>query len=65
MRDWPLLLVAAIFFIGSAGRYLAEDGSSDTLATILACMGSAAFGAWLYSIGVDKEREHPLNKPEV
>lgn len=61
MRDWPLLLVAAIFFIGSAGRYMAEENSSDPLAAILGCMGSAAFGAWLYSLGVDSERSRDSN----
>lgn len=55
-RDWPLLLVAAVLFVGAAGRYMA-GGGSDTLVSILSCMGSAAFGAWLYSIGVDKERD--------
>ena len=57
MRDWPLLLVAAAFFLGAAGRYIVSDGSSDILSAILGCIGSAAFGAWLYSVGVDKERE--------
>lgn len=56
MRDWPLLLVATVFFIGASARFLAEDGS-DILSSILASMGSAAFGAWLYSVGVDKERD--------
>ena len=56
MRDWPLLLVATVFFLGSAARFLAEDGS-DILSSILACLGSAAFGAWVYSVGVDKERD--------
>ena len=57
MRDWPLLLVATALFLGAAGRYIAEDGANDILSSILACLGSAAFGAWLYSVGVDKERD--------
>jgi hypothetical protein len=50
MRDWPLLLVAACFFLGASARYIAEDGN-DLLSAVAACLGSAAFGAWLYSLG--------------
>ena len=51
MKDWPLLLVAACFLLGAAGRYIAEGGSNDMLSAVAACLGSAAFGAWLYSLG--------------
>jgi hypothetical protein len=62
MREWPLLLVAAAFFMGAAARYIAEDGN-DILSAMLASLGSAAFGAWLYSLGQaalgDGEKERP------
>jgi uncharacterized membrane protein len=50
MRDWPLLLVAAALFLGAAARYIVEDGN-DILSAVAAALGSAAFGAWLYSLG--------------
>jgi hypothetical protein len=53
MRDWPLTLVAAAFFLGAAARYIAADGI-DVLSAMLACLGSASFGAWLYAVGGGK-----------
>ena len=50
MKDWPLLLVATGLFLGAAARYIVEDGN-DMLSAVAACLGSAAFGAWLYSLG--------------
>jgi hypothetical protein len=62
VRDWPLLLVAAALFIGAAARYIAADGN-DLLSAIGACLGSASFGAWLYSLGQtalhERNREGP------
>jgi len=62
MRDWPLLLVASALFAGAATRYVVEEGDVGALFVMLACLGSASFGAWLYSVGVDKERDKPVRE---
>jgi hypothetical protein len=51
VRDWPLLLVASVLLLSGAARYVVADESSDILSGILVCLASAAFGAWLYSLG--------------
>jgi len=50
VRDWPLLFAASAAYFGAAARFVAVDGM-DVLVAILATIGAACIGAWLYSLG--------------
>jgi hypothetical protein len=51
VRDWPILLVAVACIIGTVIRYV-DANQIDAVVGFLAILGSAAFGAWIYSMGV-------------
>jgi hypothetical protein len=50
MRDWPILLVATACIVGTILRYV-EENEVDAMVSFLTVLGSASFGAWLYSMG--------------
>lgn len=50
MRDWPILLTSSACLLCAAVRYIAANGT-DHMVAVLLSLGSAAFGAWLYSQG--------------